>query len=158
MKCQSCCSAASLKFDASSHMIGDPASARVSNAAVPFLAFATFVGYGYGLPAIRWLWPLPHHRPWLYVVPDIQGIIVAVAVSVPVVFFLVRYVRAFAVLGGFICAPPILAILIPNILDQRLHSATRVTAAVHAGAFVIGLVGGAAIVRFNNRWVGLHHG
>ena len=87
MKCQSCCSAASLKFDASSHMIGDPASARVSYAAVPFLAFATFVGYGYGLPAIRWLWRLPHHRPWLYVVPDIQGIIVAVAVSVPVVFF-----------------------------------------------------------------------
>jgi hypothetical protein len=139
-------------------MIGYPASARVHYAAVPFLAFATFVGYGYGLEAVRWLWPFPHHSPWLYLVPDIQGIIVAVVVSVPVVLFLVRYVRAYAVLGGIICTLPILAMLIPNILDQRHHAATRAMAAVHACAFAIGLVGGAAIARSNTRWSEPHRG
>jgi len=139
-------------------MIGFPASKWVYYVTVPFLAFAAFIGYGYGLQFIQWLWPFPHHRPWLYIVPGIQGIVVAVAVSAPIVLFLVRNLRPWAVACGAICALPIACFLLPSMLNQHYYLATRLIAGTHAGAFFIALVGGSTILRSNTRWSGPHHG
>jgi hypothetical protein len=131
-----------------------PANQRVTGAVVPVLAVAAFLGYAYGLQLMMRFWPLPGHGPWLYIVPSIQGLIIAVAVATPLALFLVRYLRPRAVMYGFICAIPVALALVPGMVNHASHAATRLTAAFHAFAFMAILVGSCAILRSNNRGSG----
>jgi hypothetical protein len=131
-----------------------PANQRETGAVVPVLAVAAYLEYTYGLQLMMRFWALPRHRPWLYIVPSMQGLVIAVAVAVPLAIFLVRYFRPRAVMYAFICAIPLALALAPGMVNHSSHAETRLTTAFHAFAFMAILVGSCAILRSHTRWSG----
>jgi hypothetical protein len=128
-------------------MFALPFNQRYAGVLVAILALNAWLGYVYGLKLMTWLWPLPHHSRWIYIVPAIQGIVLALAVGGPIAVCLVRKLRPRAVLYGSVCALPVFVSLVPTLFDTSKHVGTRLIAALHACAFVIVLAGGSAVLR-----------
>lgn len=114
---------------------------------IPIIMWLGFVTYGYSLNFFAELIPIPGVRSLLYGAFIAQTFLASAVVSAVFSYAIVRIYHEFALAVAALMTLPVLAFILPELLDSSRHPFALVIAGYNALAYTLLVIGGVWIAQ-----------